>query len=179
MALPARIERWQRSAVERGGQEGFTGRVALSGVPPVRDDEHLVLLEEGSRPVVTWCSRWLWRIRAVVGRGTARRWGRALVIRVVLLVRDGDESWGRPSEGWRRGGQSRRDGRCATRQPGHSVEVLRRVYSKILEGFDDTWFEEIDKMIGQRWPRGNPAPALPRTAAYGCFRRQTGTRHLV
>jgi integrase len=33
---------------------------------------------------------------------------------------------------------------------GHSVEVLRRVYSKILDGFDDTWFEKIDKVIGQR-----------------------------
>jgi hypothetical protein len=33
---------------------------------------------------------------------------------------------------------------------GHSVEVLRRVYSKILDGFDDIWFEKIDKVIGQR-----------------------------
>ncbi|MGH3376698.1 MAG: hypothetical protein ACRDP6_18355 [Actinoallomurus sp.] len=33
---------------------------------------------------------------------------------------------------------------------GHSVEVLRRVYSKILDGFDHTWFEKIDKVIGQR-----------------------------
>jgi hypothetical protein len=32
----------------------------------------------------------------------------------------------------------------------HSVEVLRRVYSKILDGFDDTWFEKIDKVVGQR-----------------------------
>jgi integrase len=29
---------------------------------------------------------------------------------------------------------------------GHSVEVLRRVYSKIVDGFDDTRFEKIDKV---------------------------------
>jgi hypothetical protein len=33
---------------------------------------------------------------------------------------------------------------------GHSVEVLRRVYSRILDGFEDTWFEKIDKVIRQR-----------------------------
>jgi integrase len=32
---------------------------------------------------------------------------------------------------------------------GHSVEVLQRVYSKILDGFDDTWFEKIDKVFGR------------------------------
>jgi integrase len=40
--------------------------------------------------------------------------------------------------------------RQVTEWAGHSVEVLRRVYSKIVDGFDDTWFEKIDKVIGQR-----------------------------
>lgn len=32
---------------------------------------------------------------------------------------------------------------------GHSVEVLNRVYSKILSGFDQTWYERIDRVLGQ------------------------------
>jgi integrase len=31
---------------------------------------------------------------------------------------------------------------------GHSVEVLHRTYSQVLDGFDDTWFERIDGVLG-------------------------------
>lgn len=31
---------------------------------------------------------------------------------------------------------------------GHSVEVLRRIYSKILAGFDDTWNARMDQIFG-------------------------------
>lgn len=32
---------------------------------------------------------------------------------------------------------------------GHSVEVLQRIYSKVLDGFDETWFTKIDRVLGQ------------------------------
>lgn len=32
---------------------------------------------------------------------------------------------------------------------GHSVEVLRRVYSKILAGFEDTWHDQMDQIFGE------------------------------
>jgi integrase len=35
---------------------------------------------------------------------------------------------------------------------GHSVEVLHRTYSQILDGFDDTWFERIDNVLGKERP---------------------------
>jgi hypothetical protein len=28
---------------------------------------------------------------------------------------------------------------------GHNVEVLRRIYSKILDGFDETWIEGLNR----------------------------------
>jgi hypothetical protein len=42
-----RVEWWQRLAAECRGQEGIAGCVALSGVVPVRDNEDLVVIEEG------------------------------------------------------------------------------------------------------------------------------------
>jgi hypothetical protein len=38
---------------------------------------------------------------------------------------------------------------------GHSVEVLHKVYSQILDGFDDTWFDRIDHLLN---PRAEPGP---------------------
>jgi hypothetical protein len=35
---------------------------------------------------------------------------------------------------------------------GHSVDVLRRVYSKILAGFDDTWHARMDQTFGGSGP---------------------------
>ena len=32
---------------------------------------------------------------------------------------------------------------------GHSVEVLQRIYSKVLDGFDDVWFAKIDQVLAQ------------------------------
>jgi hypothetical protein len=31
---------------------------------------------------------------------------------------------------------------------GHSVEVLHRTYSQVMDGFDDTWFQRIDNVLG-------------------------------
>jgi integrase len=31
---------------------------------------------------------------------------------------------------------------------GHSVEVLHRTYSQVLDGFDDIWFERIEGVLG-------------------------------
>ncbi|MEV0408917.1 site-specific integrase [Actinoallomurus sp. NPDC050550] len=31
---------------------------------------------------------------------------------------------------------------------GHSVEVLQRIYSQVLAGFDDQWFKKIDQVLG-------------------------------
>lgn len=36
---------------------------------------------------------------------------------------------------------------------GHSVEVLQRVYSKVLEGFDETWFARIDDVLDPPKPQ--------------------------
>jgi integrase len=38
------------------------------------------------------------------------------------------------------------------RWAGHSVEVLHRTYSQILEGMDETWFERFDSMLGKGDP---------------------------
>ncbi len=59
---------------------------------------------------------------------------------------------------------------------GHSVEVLRRVYSKILDGFDDTWFEKIDKVNGTdpMTPRACPGTCRGRLVAQG--RYSSGTQ---
>jgi integrase len=35
---------------------------------------------------------------------------------------------------------------------GHSVDVLHRTYSQILDGFDETWFARIDTMLGSDSP---------------------------
>jgi integrase len=32
---------------------------------------------------------------------------------------------------------------------GHSVEVLQRIYSKVLDGFDDTWFKKLDQVLSR------------------------------
>ncbi|MDB4873203.1 MAG: hypothetical protein JWL97_4207 [Gemmatimonadales bacterium] len=32
---------------------------------------------------------------------------------------------------------------------GHSVEVLHKTYSQILDGFDDTWFQRIDQVLNK------------------------------
>ena len=39
---------------------------------------------------------------------------------------------------------------------GHSVEVLQRVYSRVLDGFDDTWFARIDGVLGSPKPQQRP-----------------------
>jgi integrase len=36
---------------------------------------------------------------------------------------------------------------------GHSVEVLHRTYSQVLDGFDDTWFERIDGVLRSKQTR--------------------------
>lgn len=37
---------------------------------------------------------------------------------------------------------------------GHSVEVLHKIYSQVMDGFDDTWFQRIDNVLhrSQAWP---------------------------
>ena len=40
------------------------------------------------------------------------------------------------------------------------MEVLQRVYSQSLDGFDETWFEKIDRVFEGAGP--DRAPAVPR-----------------
>lgn len=43
---------------------------------------------------------------------------------------------------------------------GHSVEVLHKTYSKVLDGFDDTWFERIDRVLGNNNDLGDGGKGL-------------------
>ncbi|WP_267898978.1 hypothetical protein [Thermomonospora amylolytica] len=35
---------------------------------------------------------------------------------------------------------------------GHSVEVLHKTYSQVMDGFDDTWFQRIDNVLNRQQP---------------------------
>ncbi|MBA9003456.1 hypothetical protein [Thermomonospora cellulosilytica] len=35
---------------------------------------------------------------------------------------------------------------------GHSVKVLHKTYSQVMDGFDDTWFQRIDNVLNRQQP---------------------------